>query len=124
MIRRTDTPVEVLVSALVAGGGALLFVIVALVRWQVEGGADVLKAPIAIGLLELLVGAGLMLRIRIAHKVAMGVFVLVGLLHLLIVLADGPVWARVVSGVLSGVHVYGVVLLNTGPARNYLGGPR
>jgi hypothetical protein len=40
------------------------------------------------------------------------------------VLADGPGWARVASGVLSAVHIYGVVLLNTGPARAHLGGPR
>ncbi|GLZ29685.1 hypothetical protein Lesp02_18750 [Lentzea sp. NBRC 105346] len=124
MIRRSDTPIEVLLSALIAGAGGLTFVLVALVRWQIEGGADLLRAPIFIALIELLVAAGIMFRLRVAHVSGMVLFLIVALLHLLFVLADIPVWARIVSGVLSALHVYGVVLLNTGPARAYLGGPR
>lgn len=117
-------PAEVNISALVAGVGALTFIVVALVRWRLEGGSDVLRLPISLGLAELVVGAGVLFRVRGSHLTAMIVFIVVGLLHLVIVLADGPVWARVVSGLLAVVHIYGVVLLNTGPARNYLGGPR
>jgi hypothetical protein len=117
-------PAEVLIAAAIAGAGGLVFVLVAVIRQVAEGGSGLVGTPVVIALVELLVGAGLLFRLKIAHIGAMIVFFLVGLLHLLIALADGPLWARVVSGVLSAVHVYGVVVLNTGPARNYLGGPR
>lgn len=111
-------------SAAVAFGGALVFFVVGLVLWRTSGDADVLKLPSFVALVELPVAAGLLLGLRPVHYPAMIVFVLVALLHLVIMLADGPVWARVASGVLSAVHIYGVVLLNTGPAREHLGGPR
>ena len=117
-------PVEVRVASAVAFGGALVFFAVGLVLWRSTGDADVLKLPSFVALFELLVAASLLLRLRFMHYPAMVVFVLVALLHLVIVLADGPVWTRVASGVLSAVHIYGVVLLNTGPAREHLGGPR
>ncbi|MGZ3143207.1 hypothetical protein ACVDFE_14670 [Lentzea chajnantorensis] len=123
MTTRRRSP-EVLVSSAVAFGGALVFFAVGLVLWRTSGDADVLKLPSFLALVELPVAACLLLGLRFAHYPAMVLFVLVALLHLVIVLADGPVWARVASGVLSVVHIYGVVLLNTGPARRQLGGPR
>jgi hypothetical protein len=117
-------PIEVRVASAVAFGGALVFFVVGLILWNSTSDADVLKLPSFVALLELLVAASLLLRLRFMHYPAMVVFILVALLHLVIVLADGPVWARVASGVLSAVHIYGVVLLNTGPAREHLGGPR
>ena len=115
-------PVEVRVASAVALGGALVFFVVGLILWRATSDADVLKLPSFVALVELLVAAAL--RLRFAHYPAMVLFVLVALLHLVIMLADGPVWTRVASGVLSAVHIYGVVLLNTGPAREHLGGPR
>ena len=117
-------PVEVRVASAVAFGGALVFVVIGLVLWRATGDPDVLKLPSFVAILELPVAASLLIRLRFLHYPAMIVFILVALLHLVIVLADGPVWARVASGVLSAVHIYGVVLLNTGPAREHLGGPR
>ncbi|MFS8102847.1 hypothetical protein LFM09_37535 [Lentzea alba] len=117
-------PVEVRVSAAVAFGGALVFFVVGLILWRTTGDANVLKPPSVVALVELPVAAALLLRLRFAHYPAMIVFILIALLHLLIALADGPGWARAASGVLSAVHLYGVVLLNTGPAREHLGGPR
>ena len=117
-------PVEVRVASAVALGGALVFFVVGLILWRATSDADVLKLPSFVALVELLVAAALLLRLRFAHYPAMVLFVLVALLHLVIMLADGPVWTRVASGVLSAVHIYGVVLLNTGPAREHLGGPR
>lgn len=115
---------EVLVSSACAFGGALVFFVVGLVLWRTSGDADVLKLPSFVALVELPIAACLLLGLRFAHYPAMAVFVLVALLHLVITLADGPVWARVASGVLAAAHIYGVVLLNTGPAREHLGGPR
>ena len=117
-------PVEVRVASAVAFGGALVFFVVGLILWRSTGDADVLKLPSFIAIVELPIAAALLLRLRFMHYPAMIVFILVALLHLVIVLADGPEWARVASGVLSAVHIYGVVLLNTGPAREHLGGPR
>ena len=125
MIRRTRAPVEVLVAAVVAFGGALVFV--ARRRWsggRSSGDAYVLKLPVVVGAVRAAGRRGLVFRLRSGARARDGAVLLVALLHLLIVLADGPWWARVASGVLSAVHIYGVVLLNTGPARDYLGGPR
>ncbi len=95
----TPTPrkrsAEVLVSSAVAFGGALVFFVVGLVLWRTSGDADVLKLPSFVALVELPIAAGLLLGLRPVHYPAMVVFVLVALLHLVIVLADGPVWARV-----------------------------
>jgi hypothetical protein len=118
------TPVEVRVASAVALGGAAVFFAVGLVLWRATGDAAVLKLPSFVAVVELPVAAALWLRLRFMHYPAMVAFILVALLHLVIVLADGPSWARVASGVLSAVHIYGVVLLNTGPAREHLGGPR
>ncbi|SEQ50786.1 hypothetical protein SAMN05216188_103268 [Lentzea xinjiangensis] len=117
-------PVEVRVASAVAFGGALVFLVVGLVLWRSTGDADVLKLPSFTAAVELAVAAALLLRMRVMHYPAMIVFILVALLHLVITLADGPAWTRAASGVLAAVHLYGVVLLNTGPAREHLGGPR
>jgi hypothetical protein len=84
------------------------------------------RFPVVVTVLELVVAAGLVVGFRPARITAIIVFLLLSLLHLLTTLNTGPVWVRVVSGVLSAAHVYGVVLLNTAPALVYLkrGGTR
>lgn len=119
---RSSPPPEVLVPILVAVGGALVFVLVGLLRWQIEGDAALVRFPIVIGVIELLVAGGLLAALRPARMVGVVVFLLLALLHLLTVLGDGPIWVRVIFSVLSAAHVYGAVLLNTGPARSHLGG--
>jgi hypothetical protein len=119
---RSSVPPEVLVPIFVAVGGALVFVLVGLLRWQLDGDAGLVKFPIIVAVLELLVAGGLLAAVRPARLIGVVVFSLLALLHLLTVLNDGPIWIRVIFGVLSAAHVYGVVLLNTGPARTHLGG--
>ena len=117
---RSSTPPEVLIASIVAAGGALLFLLVGVIRWQIDGDAGWVRFPAIVAVLELAVAAGLMVAFRPARITGIIVFLLLALLHLLATLNTGPVWARVVAGVLSAAHVYGVVLLNTAPALVYL----
>ncbi|MFD7653516.1 hypothetical protein ACFV4N_06010 [Actinosynnema sp. NPDC059797] len=118
-------PVEAKVATLIGTAGALAFVLMGLVQAQVESDPTWLRFPVVVAVLELLAVAGLVAGLRPARLTAACLFALVGLIHLLAVLNDGPVWLRVLSGVLSAVHVFAVVLLNTRPARlHYLGGQR
>jgi hypothetical protein len=121
---KSAVPPEVFVPALVAVGGALLFLIMGLVRWQVDGDATWLRFPAVIAVLELVAAAGLVVGFKPARVTGIFVFGILALLYLLVTLNEGPLWTRIVSGVLSAAHVYGVVLLNTGPAREHLGGSR
>ncbi|WNV89658.1 hypothetical protein [Umezawaea sp. Da 62-37] len=123
---RSSVPPEVLIASLVAGGGALLFLLVGVIRWQVDGDAGWVRFPVIVAVLELVIAAGLFVGFRPARITAIIVFLLLALLHLLSALNTGPVWARVIAGVLSAAHVYGVVLLNTAPALVHLkrGGTR
>ncbi|MFD9741406.1 hypothetical protein [Umezawaea sp. NPDC059074] len=117
---RSSTPPEVLIASIVAAGGALLFLLVGVIRWQVDGDAGWVRFPAIVAVLEIAIAAGLMVGFRPARITAIIVFLLLALLHLLATLNTGPVWVRVVSGVLSAAHVYGVVLLNTAPALVHL----
>jgi hypothetical protein len=123
---RSAVPPEVLISSVVAAAGALLFLLVGVVKWQIDGDAGWVQFPVIVAVLELVVAAGLMVGFRPARITAIILFLLLALVHLLATLNGGPVWARVVTGVLSAAHVYGVVLLNTAPALVYLkrGGTR
>jgi hypothetical protein len=123
---RKTVPPEVLIASVIAAGGALAFLLVGVIRWQVDGDAGWVRFPVIVAVLELVVAAGLMVGFRPARITAIILFLLLSLLHLLATLNTGPVWVRVVSGVLSAAHVYGVVLLNTAPALTYLkrGGTR
>ncbi len=123
---RSGVPPEVLVASVVAVGGALLFLLVGVIRWQLDGDAEWLRFPVIVAVLEIVLAAGLMVGFRPARLTSIIVFLLLALLHLLATLSNGPVWARVVTGVLSAAHVYGLVLLNTAPALTYLkrGGSR
>ncbi|NUT50910.1 MAG: hypothetical protein HOV94_26930 [Saccharothrix sp.] len=124
-MRPRDTPVEVFLATLLGAAGALVFVLMGLIQWQVEDDPTWIKFPLIVGVLELLAVGGLVARFRPARLTAAFVFGLVALIHLLAVLNQGPVWIRVVSGLLSAAHVFAVVMLNTKPARlHFLGGPR
>ncbi|HEX6341690.1 hypothetical protein [Umezawaea sp.] len=120
MTRNPSAPPEVLISAAVAAGGALLFLLVGVVKWQVDGDVVWVRFPAVVAALELVVAAGLVIGFRPARVTAIILFLLLALVHLLATLNDGPVWARVITGVLSAAHVYGVVLLNTAPALIHL----
>ncbi|WP_433263611.1 hypothetical protein ACQPZF_32695 [Actinosynnema sp. CS-041913] len=119
-----EAPAEVRLAALIGAAGGLLFVLEGLIRWQLDGDGAVVKFPLIVLVLELLAVGGLLARFRPARLTAAFVYGLVGLIHLLAVLNQGPVWVRLLSGVLSAAHIFAVVLLNTRPARLHFGGPR
>ncbi|MEU4803241.1 hypothetical protein [Actinosynnema sp. NPDC023587] len=118
------SPVEVRLAVLIGAVGGLLFVVEGLVRWQGDGDPAWIKFPIIVLVLELLVAGGLLAGLRLVRPAGAVLYALIGLIHLLAVLGDGPVWVRVLSGVLSALHVFGVVLLNTRPSRLHFGGER
>ncbi|MBW4720052.1 hypothetical protein [Saccharothrix obliqua] len=119
-----EAPVEVRLAILVGAAGGLLFLAEGLLRWQGDGDGAWVKFPLIVLVLELLAVAGLLARLRPARLTTAVVYGVVALVHLLAVLNQGPVWVRVVAGVLSAGHVFGVVVLNTRPARLYFGAPR
>ncbi|MCP2166336.1 hypothetical protein [Goodfellowiella coeruleoviolacea] len=121
---RRPVPVEVRAAALVALAGPALFLIVALVRWRVEGGAGLFGVPTAFAVAEFAVAGGLLAGLRPARATGMVVFVLAALVHLMILLGSTPWWARLVAAVLAAAHIYATVLLGAGPTRDYLGGAR
>jgi hypothetical protein len=117
-------PQEVRLAVLVGAVGALAFVLEGLLRWQFEGDSAFIKFPVIVAVLELVAVGGLIARFRAARLTTAFFFGLVGLIHLLALLNMGPLWVRVVSGVLSAAHVFGIVLLNTRPARLHFRGDR
>ncbi|SDM89192.1 hypothetical protein [Allokutzneria albata] len=116
-------PVELWAILACLVGAELVFLGAGVLRWAAEGGADLLVLPTVLLVLVLVAAASLLTRIRIAKAGATAVAVFAALLHLLIVLGDGPGLARIVSGIVGAAHVYAVVLLNTGPMRKFLERP-
>ncbi|GAA3864100.1 hypothetical protein GCM10022243_33140 [Saccharothrix violaceirubra] len=123
-MRRPDVPIEVFGALAIGAGAALVFVLEGLVLWQVESDPGWLRFPIIVAALELLAVGALLTRVRFARTFASAVFGLIGLVHLLATLNEGPVWLRVLSGLLSAVHVLALVLLNTRSALLHFGGRR
>ncbi|GDY33671.1 hypothetical protein [Gandjariella thermophila] len=121
---RAGPPLEIRVAALLIGAASLLFLLVGAVRWVREGGADILTVPVVAAALQLPVAAGLLIGVRASRIAGMVVVALAALLDLVIALGEGPWWTRVVAGALAATHGYVFVLLNTAPARQYLGGTR
>ncbi|MFE9749124.1 hypothetical protein ACFYOT_29800 [Saccharothrix saharensis] len=125
MLNPRNAPTEAFLATLVGAAGGLAFVLMGLVQWQVEDDPTWIRFPVIVAVLELLAVGGLVAGLRPARLTAAFVFGLVALIHLLAVLNQGPVWIRVLSGVLSAAHVFAVVMLNTKPARiHFLGGQR
>ncbi|MCE6993850.1 hypothetical protein LZG04_03350 [Saccharothrix sp. S26] len=125
MLNPRNAPTEAFLAILIGAAGGLVFVLMGLVQWQVEGDSAWIRFPVIVAVLELLAVGGLVAGLRPARLTAAFVFGLVALIHLLAVLNQGPVWIRVLSGLLSAAHVFAVVMLNTKPARiHFLGGQR
>ncbi|MFI9009765.1 hypothetical protein ACIGNX_21285 [Actinosynnema sp. NPDC053489] len=125
MLTPRNAPTEAFLATLIGAVGGLVFVLMGLVQWQVEDDPTWVRFPVIVAVLELLAVGGLVAGWRPARLTAAFVFGLVALIHLLAVLNQGPVWLRVLSGLLSAAHVFAVVLLNTKPARLYFfGGQR
>ena len=113
-------PVELWATLACLVGAQVAFLVVAIVRWTVEGGADLVVAPLVLLVLSVVAAGSILARIGIARAGAIAVAIFAALLHLLIVLGDGPVMARIVSGIVGAAQVYAVVLLSTGPMRKFL----
>jgi hypothetical protein len=125
MLNPRNAATEVFLATLVGAAGGLVFVLMGLIQWQVEDDSTWIRFPVIVAVLELLAVGGLVAGLRPARLTAAFLFGLVALVHLLAVLNQGPVWIRVLSGVLSAAHVFAVVMLNTKPARiHFLGGQR
>ena len=116
-------PTEIRLSLVVAGGGAVAFFCLALLRVLTEGGADLLRLPAVIVVLAAATCLGLWLRPRFARVAAIVVLVLVAALYVTVAVGSGPWWARAGSAVLAAGYVYAMVLVNTDPARRYLEAP-
>jgi hypothetical protein len=111
---------EVRVSAVLVVGGALLFLLQGVLLLRGEG-ATILYVPIVM----LLINIGLAWIILAGHRalrpVVLVVVILEVLLQLIVLLGNGPVWARVMSGAAAAVLLYAQVVLNTKPARVHFG---
>ncbi|GAA4025548.1 hypothetical protein GCM10022247_57870 [Allokutzneria multivorans] len=113
-------PVELWATLACLVGAELVFLVAGLVRWAAEGGADLIVLPLVLLALSLVAAGSIMARIGIARAGAIAIAIFAGLLHLLVVLGDGPVIARVISGIVGAAQIYAVVLLSTGPMRKFL----
>lgn len=121
MTTREPMPREIALSLLMVGGGAVIFLTVAALRVAVEGGSDLLRLPTLIVTGAVAVCAGLVFRLRFARVASIVVTTLAATIYLLVAISDGPWWVRVIAGLLAAAHVYVLVIVNTGPARKYLG---
>ncbi|MFB9903239.1 hypothetical protein [Allokutzneria oryzae] len=115
-------PVELWAVLACLLGSELVFLVTGLVRWAAEGGADLVTLPLLLAVLAAVATGGILARLGIGRIGAITVAIFAALLHLLVVLGDGPVFARIVSGVVAAAQVYAVVLLSTGPMRKFLEG--
>ena len=115
-------PMELRLAAALLTGSALLFLLTALVRMLDEGGGGWLQLPLLQLAVAIGVAGGVLSGIRLARIVGIGVALLGGLLHMVLVLEPAPWWARAVSGLLAIVQIYVAVLLNTKPAVEFTGG--
>ncbi|MGH3435804.1 MAG: hypothetical protein ACRDRN_04985 [Sciscionella sp.] len=117
-------PAEIKVVTLLIAGVALAFLVEGLLRWAIQGGVSVITPTVVVAAFELAVVGGMLARLRPARLVGVVVLTLATLLHLVILLSNGPWWARVISGVLAVGGGYAVILLNTASVRDFLGSPR
>jgi hypothetical protein len=111
---------DVRVSALLVGGGGLVFLAESLIQLSSQG-AGILELPIIALVLQSAAAAIILTGNRMARPVALIVVILAALMHMVILLGEGPVWTRIVSGLLAAAQMYALVLLNTKPVRAHFG---
>jgi hypothetical protein len=117
-------PVEIRLAAALLVGGAVLFMLMALLRAPLEDiSADenlflvpVLQLAIGLG-----VAGGLWLGKRAARLSGLVLALLFALLHLSVALQGFALWVRIVSGLIAATQIYVAVLLNTRPALEHTG---
>ncbi|HEX3788639.1 MAG TPA: hypothetical protein VHW44_12320 [Pseudonocardiaceae bacterium] len=114
-----DTPFDVWLCVLLMAGAGIVFMVESLIRLSTVGGAGLLQFPATMLLFELAAAAGALAGARWARPVVLIIVILAALLHIVIVLGDGPGWTRIVSGVLAASQIYALVVLNTKPVREH-----
>ncbi len=111
---------EIRISSLLVAGAGLVFLLESLFLLPRQG-LGILYLPLAVFALNslatwIILTGNRALRAPVLVVVVMGVLV-----HMVIMLGGGPVWSRVISGVLAAVSVYALVILNTKPVRIHFG---
>ena len=111
---------EVRISSLLVGGAGLVFLVESLFLLPRQG-VGILYLPLAVFVLNSLTTWIVLTGNRVLRAPALVVVVLGVLVHMVILLGGGPLWSRIVSGVLAAVSVYALVVLNTKPIRIHFG---
>lgn len=111
---------EVRISALLVGGAGLVFLLESLFLLPVQG-TGILYLPLAVFALNAVTTWIILTGNRVLRAPALVVVVLGVLVHMVILLGGGPLWSRILSGVLAAASVYALVILNTKPVRIHFG---
>jgi hypothetical protein len=116
----TRTQLDVRVAAALIGGAGVVWLVESLFRLSGQP-ANILYVPIVALVLEGAAAWVVLVGHRVLRPGALVVAVLGALLHMVILLGDGPLWTRIVSGVLAAGQIYALVVLNTKPVREHFG---
>lgn len=111
---------EIRVSSLLVGGAGLAFLLESLFLLATQG-PGILYLPLAVFALNAIATWVILTGNKVLRPPVLVVVVLGVLVHLVIMLGGGPLWSRVISGVLAAVSVYALVILNTKPVRVHFG---
>jgi hypothetical protein len=111
--RIRNAPKEIQLPLLILLGGTVVFLVVGAVR-------GLLVLPLGLGALEILAIVMVLVRLSSMRVAVILLFGVAGLIHLLIAMGSGPLWIRVISGIIAIAGFYGAVLLSTGPARDFM----
>jgi hypothetical protein len=93
-------------------GLAVLFLAFGVVRMvTVERGANAITLPVALLASDLLIAATLVSRWQLVRPIAQGLAIFGTLVHLLVLMRNGPLWTRACAGLLVVAHVEALLLL-------------
>jgi hypothetical protein len=93
-------------------GLAVLFLACGAVLMVTEDrGANAITLPVALLASDLLIAATLVSRWHLVRPIAQGLAIFGTLVHLLVLIRNGPVWTRACAGLLVVAHVQALVLL-------------
>ena len=111
---------EVRVSASLVLAGALIFLLQGFLLLGSEG-ATILYVPIVMLLFNVGFAWIILAGNRSLRPVVLILVIIEVILQMIVLLGNGPVWARVMSGLAAAVLLYTQVVLNTKPVRVHFG---
>jgi hypothetical protein len=111
---------DVRVCAALLGGAGLVFLVESLIRLSSQG-AGILYVPLVQLVLDGTAVGVILTGNRLLRPGVLIIAILGSLVHMVILLGDGPIWTRVVSALLAVMQLYVLVLLNTKPIRVHFG---